>query len=411
MQAASSSSSSTITRKVDTTTQELRLAELRDRLGHIVAATVQKISRVFAENVDNAKENLTALDGGIWYASNYYRCLKAFAKRNPVAQQKLNDLRERDYFYHPIPPQCFKLVPSTTSPSGFEIYLIEILEAASPSEALDALVNDCVLGLLDCASVCEIGLYRALQEVLGQDKFDKLFHAKNGAPLRIGRATDLANPIFHFLKRNTHVGKNKGFREIKVGEWIGFKGVDEYHRKHHLMGEAGAFNVICLNDKPGEQTFVGLGLDPNGVNEDGVEEALIQARNEPPLSSEALSERVKSEKEKGGLFPLNQELHHTNSKIYDAACHFLTETSPGNRRALKALYEAEQYPSQAIQANLKLLVRLAEPLAREDIQDPHFGFNDGKVLELNVEVIDALVRTPLQLISIDFVKRLGSRYK
>ena len=287
-----------------------------------------------------------------------------------------------------------------TSQWGISLSSIILKERKAPSAALDSIVNGHdFFGLLDCCKVCQIGQYQALYRVLGKEKFDKLFDHQTGSPLVLSDYKNTHNPLLSFLECMIPEQGTLGQRIVAVGQRIGLNNVNDYHQKHSLMGEAACFNVVCLQDKPGEQKYVGLGLHPDGMDELQIEELLVAEFNKPPLSCEPLSDsHVKK------VLPDGRETNY-------AFCAMMQEPTEANQARLIKLLQKAGHPDAQAKAAMQGKLALAKPLRREEVADPAFGYSDDLVTDFNVPLIEALVRLPLAAVSMAFVRAFVERQR
>ncbi|MCE5318312.1 MAG: hypothetical protein LLG04_13250 [Parachlamydia sp.] len=374
-----------------TTPDDPKLSVLRQQMGEIVAQTVQKIAKDNFERMERGKSDIAQWTKGIYYPNSYYKMLVEAAKTKESAKQRLDFFRERNFFYHPFPPHSFVLVPSLTFHSGFALAQIILKAGILPSEAIENVVEKQEFGLLDCGMVCQIGHYYALYKTLGKEKFDKLFSHGNAKPMKISDYNQPDNPLLTFLAVMHPIKSEAGKRIVAVGQKVNFQNAKLYKMKHNLMGEASNYNVICLDARPDQQAFVGLGANPNGANERDMEQLLLDEYNAPPLSCEPLSQS------------LIQRIVPEGAECNKAKCDFIGQPTRANEKNLRKCLGKMSFEEK--EERIAKYRAWSQPVTRNQIQDPDFGYGEELVIDFNVGLIDMLMRTPLEQISMDFVQQ------
>lgn len=267
---------------------------LKQRLGRITARTVGDISADSNHRLENYKTNIKLLAEGVFYQNNYYTALQDTKQTKSIEWYK-----NRNYFYHTYPPKHFENIPDkANSNSGFDIGKIRLKEGALPSEALKAAKKG--LALLDCNAVCQIGQYQALHDAWGEKTFNRIFSHETGTPMMLSDYDAQDNPLLGFLKKGSFGEGRKGSRPVKVGDRVAFSNDPRYAQKHALMGDFQAISVSCIDDTPGAQRYVALGLPSGGCQEEGIEEACLSAHNQTPMSLEPLTDELANQLFIGG---------------------------------------------------------------------------------------------------------------
>jgi hypothetical protein len=228
----------------------------------------------------DSKKAIEALSKGIWYASHYYLGLKK-CHQTP----RMEWLVKNGHTFHGYAPaKFFDPIPSNAYPKGRAICQFIIKDGVSPSIAIKQIGCES-LALLDCGSTREVAFYQALLEVLGDEKFNKLFERKSHCPLQIG--TGQANPISCLFEKV----QLRSSQEIQKGDFCHMTTIQEYMAKHPA-GNSRGFNVICCDTDAAAKKYLGLGLDPEGVDLEGIEKHLFNAFNATPIEESFLSEEI-----------------------------------------------------------------------------------------------------------------------
>ena len=295
-----------------------------------------------------------SLQKGIWYASSYYEKLKELAQTDPSARMRLETVRNLNRFYHPYPPKHFDLCSDQRSPSGYSVANIILKKGSLPSEALEGIVTDRELGILDCCKVFPIGQYHALYRVLGKEKFDKLFSHQTGSSLVLERDYGFkANPLMPFLQCIRPKKGAYGNRAVAVGQRIGFKNVEDYKAKHQLIGRMRMLQCHLFQEHPrGEQKYVGLGINTEGMDEEEIDALMLEEHNKPPLSCEPLSDSLIQ----------NMRINKEQNLAYCALMQAATEENKAHY--LKVLQESGVTAVDA-QQSIEYHLDLNVPLQRE----------------------------------------------
>jgi hypothetical protein len=352
-----------------------------ERMGEIVARTVQEICADYEKRRWGWRNDHTLLEKGIWTANEYYHALKEVGAK---AKPRLKTLIDKGYFYHPLPPEHFERIISEASPSGYSQNSIVLKEDIQPSAALSNIKT--MFSLLDGTMVCQIGQYQALYEVLGEAKFNKLFSRKGKYPMVIGSYDGKISLCNGFLSEGSNKSGVKGERPIKVGEVHCFKNIQMYTDRHTVMGESGAVNVVPISSTFGNQKFVGLGLPGSGVSEEEIEQYLIDQYNQKPLDLEPLNDKIANKIHPGGKIG------------YQAVCDYLDlQATDEDKKKLWEKYES-LLPSDAQTDAKAFLDSLAVPFSKETIQYGGFGYDPQSSIKFNVPSIQILKKTRLKKI-------------
>lgn len=260
----------------------LTVEEVRGRLQNISVEILAEITRDNAHRMDGFTNDIQLLSQGVFYLTDYFKSLKEKNQTN-----RINHFRDRNVFFHGYTsPNHFTLADQATSPSGKKVANFVLKNGVLPSEALDAMKNG--LSLLGCGEVCQIAQYGALQDVLGTEKFNALFASNSPTPLMIGSQLP-TNPISRF--RLYLMQENPS--TLQKGDVVFIQNATTYASKH-VTGHAHAFNVLCAENTPGSEKYIGLGLPPEGLTHDQINALLLCEFNLPPDSFERWSAPIRS---------------------------------------------------------------------------------------------------------------------
>ncbi len=263
--------------------QRLTVQEVRGRLQDKSVEVLTEIVKDNTRRMEGFTEDSQLLTNGIFYPADYFEALKKAAKSSLSEY-----LRNTNAFFHGYTsPRHFDLVNDRLSPSGKKVACFVLKNGVLPSEALHAMKNG--LSLLGCGEVCQIAQYAAVEDVLGVEKFNALFSSDSPTPLMIGARVP-ENPIARLRLYLMQVDPPQA--QIQKGDQVFIQNVNTYPFKH-VLSHAQAFNVLCLNATPGCQKFTGLGLPPEGLPHDHINEVLLGEFNLPQNSWERLSSTCK----------------------------------------------------------------------------------------------------------------------
>jgi hypothetical protein len=171
------------------------------------------------------------------------------------------------------------------------------------SEALESLLTG--PSIVDCGNATTIVYYKCVLDILGEEKFNKIFSPDLGNVLSITQAgvTDSDNPIsiFSDFNEGSRSGESgiSGKRPVNLGDECHFRGVIWYANKHP-EGFAGGWNVIYIGDnEEGKQLFNAHGF-PKPLTEIEIKKMLLELYN-----------RERHDEEE------NSQLTLSNPRLYD----------------------------------------------------------------------------------------------
>lgn len=270
--------------------------------------TVTKMGELVSNNWDHIhSEEISDLGHGIFYPNSYFERLKAKGQT-----RRLEWLRERGHFYHGFAPKShFTHLSSATSPTKKEFMGYQLKPGKLPSESLKALRTG--LTLLGCGEACQLAQYEALNEILGDDKFNALFAADSSTPLSMGYNSP-CNPLTCLM---TIEDRPVVAKKLQPGMIVHIHNTIFYSSKH-INGEAQGSNVIYI----GDGKFLGLGHNPQGITLQEIKRDLIREYNKPndldtAVVTEQVAQKILSSYTQEYL-QFRQELKHHTIQSFEA---------------------------------------------------------------------------------------------
>lgn len=256
--------------------------EVRTQLIEKTIQTMQQITADTLARKEGYLQNPEKLTRGIYYPYDYFTALGKTSQTSKAEQLQNEDL----FFHGHAPTDFFELSSDNESLSGKRVCTFVLKKGVLPGAALKAIREG--LSILGCGETCQIAQWTAVQDILGDQKFNALFAAGTKTPLIIGSRLS-TNPIS--VLRNYLKEKLTPSTRLKKGDHVFLNNIS-YHHKHPL-GPAVGFNLICVDDTPGSEKFCGLGLPPEGVTWAELFQQLVSDYNAPPCHLGMLSERTK----------------------------------------------------------------------------------------------------------------------
>lgn len=332
---------------------------LQNKAETIAEATVRWITMI-AQNAHDAMVNYSTdnkyLEQNMWYAEDLWKASLAAKNTTVIEWMKIN---HKQHIGYASPAHFHRILKPKNEVIQIKFETNEFLVKPDvlPSAALKAAVTG--LSIIDCGVACQIARYGALHDVLGEKKFNKLFSAESGELMNIGFTPNELQPMRFFVRASEACSKNDqgkpGNRPVKKGQLVGFEGAKYYEHKYPFSNW-GNLNAICICDIPGQQKFVAFGTDPKGNTEKELCDLLLKnfKKNEDPYLIMAQDiESFRRTKEEVDSFSYSNKMYIQN--IYDS----ITEVT---------------------------------------------GYCPGTIQEFIVELIDDLVKMPLEAVSMDYVK-------
>jgi hypothetical protein len=246
---------------------------------------VRALNQAEAHSKEGFKTDKRALTEGVWYPFSHWKAVESI---DQAATKKLMEFLAATHSHVCgfANRKFFQNIPDFTS-SGFKGYRIMhfvLKDNVLPTDAIKSVRLG--LSIIDCGMACQIARYGALLEVLGEKKFNILFGNSNrGQKMNIGYLVDdHLQPMKYFVrfseaaiesvvrqnykKKPEKIQGEMGNRPVKVGELVEIRGVATHRQKHPWTENAG-YNLICSDDTPGKQRFIGLGTE-------GTEEEIVK---------------------------------------------------------------------------------------------------------------------------------------
>lgn len=250
------------------------VAKVKQYLADRSCQVLQEIIRDNAHRRQKSYQDPAQLEAGIYYPNDYYALLKR------VNAHKHEELREAgSYFHGKAPEEFYAMRLNGFTLTGYEPCYFVLKEGKSASEALDAMRHG--LALMGCGEVCFLSLYITLRDLLGQDKFDRLFSAQSNTPL-----------ILHAFHPNTAMGcfLSCSFEDTpEKGDAVVFQNCPLYYQKHP-NGEDASLWTLCDGKNNHKLSYIGLGL-PSRSSQAEVLKFLLRGFNQRPVSLDILPRR------------------------------------------------------------------------------------------------------------------------
>lgn len=256
-------------------------AELRGAMADTAIATVDAIVADNKRRLAGSLRNGALLNEGVFYPNEYYTALKAKGEKGKAQLEAL--VKTGDFVHSRAPWKYFTKVQSRQDATGFHPMRFRMKAGILPTEALQQLRKG--LSFLDCGAVCQIGHYEALREVLGDEKFNRIFSADGPNPFLIG-TYESDHPLI-CLQEQLSLDT-----QILKGQWVYFRNVSPYTQKHRI-GDAQGYMTTCCDATPGQERYVTLGVPAGGLKREEIRERLRAAYNETPLSMDMMTEAVR----------------------------------------------------------------------------------------------------------------------
>lgn len=235
--------------------------------------TIEVIQQITAAHQTN-----TNLNTGIHYPYNYANALRA---GNKLDRLKLF-VNSGNSFHGYASPNHFSTLPDKESPSGKQSMTFVVKEGVAPSVALHKLQEG--LSVLGCGEVCQVAQYRAVEEVLGTDKFNVLFASDSPTPLMISPKNP-KNPIGKL--RNYIYNQEATLEEVRKGDHVYFHNAGSYGEKNPV-GPARGYNAICVDEAGNSSKFIALGWSSGGLDHTQLKEVVRSEYNVSPQNVEGV---------------------------------------------------------------------------------------------------------------------------
>ncbi len=244
----------------------------------IVADTYERKQKSALPNL-SLDEKRALLNKGIWYSYDYYNALEKFSEAT-----RLKWLVDSGASFHGWAPVKFFDPILSNDPAfvtGRCIAEFVVKSGITPSNALDSIHQS--VSILGCESTRDIACYKMLRDALREEKFNHLFASDSPYPLQI--KAGIQNPISCLFDSVTLSSSET----IQSGDFCYFSNVYWYNQKYPV-GDAQGFNVVCYDSVA--KTYLGQGLDPKGVNAEGIERVLWESCNTAPIKEGFLKPEI-----------------------------------------------------------------------------------------------------------------------
>ncbi len=259
--------------------QDLPESEFKLRLGRVMAWWMTKIAQSNHDVGQNVLQH--KISDGFWYAQDLLDALKMANQEQTLAWFK----KDNKCMGGLISSAHFD--PGYTADGSIVQNCFIVKPGIKASEALDAAFTNTVV--TDCGGACQIARYATLREVLGDDKFNRLFSSEVGQPMNLGYdiSDEITQPMSLFVGFTEVVVRAaqgnsgaEGNRPVNVGELVLIRGPKDGNKLKPLS-IWNNINVVCNNSNPGNQTFIGMGLHPAGLTEVALGSRLLEGFNNP----------------------------------------------------------------------------------------------------------------------------------
>lgn len=175
---------------------------------------------------------------GVWYPNDYLLCLLKNRQNMPW----------QSYFGGWYPGTYF---------TKLQNLVFTLNRGVPPSTALEALLKGPTI--TDCTSMIQICIYKALYDILGKEKYDAYFSTK-GMIIGANPCTNVIHPLHDFLEQVSPDQGSLGYRPIQKGDRCFLQNVATYRLKH-THAEYYGWSVLCVDDTPGSQQYIGFGFE------------------------------------------------------------------------------------------------------------------------------------------------------
>jgi hypothetical protein len=246
-------------------------------LQHMGQICADQQQRLQASRQDlTVEERTELLSKGIWYPKDYCSALEKWG-----FNQRLDWLVQKGRSYHGWVPKTFTHVVDKSYPLGKKTAEFQIAQGVVPSEALASLGSSpCIL---DCGSVISLAAYRALKDVLGEEKFNVLVASYSKTPLQIAYL-----PMRKLLFKHVQL---KSSRELQPGDICHITNIELIGCKKpfsHAMG----YNLVCKSNRE-QPELLGFGLPAENTFVQNVEQDLLDAYNDPSDPEQFIASSVR----------------------------------------------------------------------------------------------------------------------
>lgn len=328
-----------------------KLTNLSEKLGLEAIACMQRITKDNSFRVggcikDGEPINVSLLKEGIFYPNEYFQLLKKIEEITKKPQPRLQHFIDKGNFYHGIvSKKHFEMHSNPQHPYGYTPVLYILKKDVAASDALEAIFKG--LTFLTCSESCEVSFYSALLQILGKEKFNALFGSDTESPLSVGVLNALSPG---YLLYEDHGPSEK----MQIGDQIFIAGPKSYLKKH-IQGEGGNWNLLCIDNTPGKERFIGFGLNPEGVTMEEILQMLLDEYNSDSIDDQIVTKDVQkkyeSKKTKAEL------LEYERLKNHKMTLKEMLKDGGGKITVIRRLDKSkiEQLLNHSIEDGLKLI--------------------------------------------------------
>lgn len=279
-------------------TEKSAFSSLEERLVFTAIKTMQEMASDHFRRMEDYPKKISLLNEGIFYQDGLCSAMlelieseKTTHKTKTTLKKHFALMQKSGVFHHGAAPDSHFIIPTDkASPTGksFLRYCLKD-RTITPSSALDAILYPKSRVFLSCTEACQISYLKAFQETLGSKKFDYLFAVDSPTPFFVGAAGNSTDHLMYLL---TYDRVPEPKEAIKQGEWVFFNGVDNLYPLKHMNGSGGGWNTLCLNPQQGDETYIGLGLKPDGVKHGEIVKTLLSEYNKTPIGFQGVTQEI-----------------------------------------------------------------------------------------------------------------------
>lgn len=255
----------------------------RENFEKLTQETLNAMKTIVEDNltrIQRSPKDITALQKGIYYATEYAQLLRAHAETNLSAKKRFDYLVRKDLFFYGWAPKFFRHLFLKNPHSGALhpiSYQFTVKKRTQGLPALRAILQG--PAFLTSGGVVKIASLMALHAMLGQKKFEALCEVSPLCPAEIN-TYDAVSCLYEQLP--TVDGP------LAVGDQVFIKGFAKYPDKHPY-GLGGSYHVICIKATPSQEKFIGLGIPPSTLSE--IQLKLVKAYNQDPAPLDLFSSK------------------------------------------------------------------------------------------------------------------------
>ena len=154
-------------------------AELRGRLGQGTVKWMKEITKGSNESLQGYQKDNSLLQKNMWYGPDL---LEACKKCNQIKMVEFL-MKGNKLLSGYASNKYFSTIPDSGNFTGARVMHLIAKKDVLPADTLKAAVAG--LTICDCGMACQIARYGALLDVLGEEKFNRLFGKEHGQPINI----------------------------------------------------------------------------------------------------------------------------------------------------------------------------------------------------------------------------------